>query len=81
MQSYESRIYQMKFWGSRVYEKLGAKCVWQFDINGPQQVSGDFGGQIDATKPWRFKCWFGGWDGDLLIGYSRGSLSMPFKPD
>ena len=20
----------------------------------------------------------GGWDGDLLVGYTRGSLSMPF---
>ena len=24
--------------------------------------------------------WFGGWDGDLLVGYMQGSLGLPFRP-
>jgi hypothetical protein len=75
-----SRIYQLEFWGDRVINKLGFQLEWEFDINGPQSVSGDLGGDVADDQPWRVRLWFGGWDGDLLIGYMRGALSMPFNP-
>lgn len=80
IQGYRTRIYQLEFWGDRVISKLQSKCAWNWDINGPQQVTGDLGGTVAVGVPWTTKFWFGGWDGDLLIGYMRGSLTMPFAP-
>lgn len=78
IQSYKSRIYQLEFWGDRVINKIQAKVIWAYDINGPQQVEGDLGGKVDTTQPWKMSYWFGGWDGDLLLGYMRGTLGVPF---
>lgn len=78
IESYKSRIYQLEHWGDRVISKIQTKVMWQHDINGPQQVEGDLGGRVDTTQPWGVKYWFGGWDGDLLLGYTRGTLSLPF---
>jgi hypothetical protein len=80
IESYKSRIYQLEHWGDRVISKIQTKVIWEYDINGPQQVAGNLGGQVDTTKPWHIKYWFGGWDGDLLLGYMRGTLSVPFTP-
>lgn len=80
IQGYRTRIYQLEFWGDRVISKLQSKCAWNWDINGPQVVTGDLGGSVATGQPWTTKFWFGGWDGDLLIGYMRGSLTMPFAP-
>jgi hypothetical protein len=79
IESYRSRIYQLEHWGDRVISKIQTKVCWQHDINGPQQAEGDFGGRVDTTEPWSVKYWFGGWDGDLLLGYMRGTLSLPFS--
>lgn len=81
IQGYRSRIYQLEFWGDRVISKIQTRVDWQFAINGPQQIVGGLGGQVDAAQPWPIRFWFGGWDGDLLIGYARGVLSLPFLPD
>jgi hypothetical protein len=78
IQSYKSRIYQLEFWGDRVISKIQTKVSWAYDINGPQQVEGDLGGKVDTTQPWKMSYWFGGWDGDLLLGYMRGTLGVPF---
>ncbi len=78
--SYKSRIYQIDFWGDRVSSKLATRVDWDLDVNGPQQATGAFGGTIDVGTPWHTHFWLGGWDGDLLIGYMRGTLSMPFSP-
>lgn len=78
IQSYKSRIYQLEFWGDRVINKIQTKVSWAYDINGPQQVEGDLGGKVDTTQPWKMSYWFGGWDGDLLLGYMRGTLGVPF---
>lgn len=80
IQSYRSRIHQLEFWGDRVIGKLTTRCDWDFAITGPKTVAGDFGGRIDTAADWRTAFWFGGWDGDLLIGYMRGTLSAPFTP-
>lgn len=78
IQTYKSRIYQLEHWGDRVISKIQTRVGWEHDINGPQKVKGDLGGFIDTKTPWHVKYWFGGWDGDLLLGYMRGTLSLPF---
>ena len=75
-----SRIFQLDFWGERILNKMGFQLTWNFEINGPQSVRGDLGGTVDCTQPWPVSLWFGGWDGDLMVGYCRGSLSVPFQP-
>jgi hypothetical protein len=78
IQSYRSRIYQLHHWGNRVISKIQTRVGWEHDINGPQTVEGNLGGTVDTAQPWRVKYWFGGWDGDLLLGYMRGTLAVPF---
>lgn len=80
LEGYRSRIYQIEMWGDRVSDKLQMKAGWQFDNNGEQTVAGALGGTVDTSQPWPMKFWFGGWDGDLMIGYMRGTLSAPFTP-
>lgn len=82
VQTYKSRLHQLEFWGDRVISKLQTRCDWEFTINGPQNVTSTapLGGTIDTAQPWRTAFWFGGWDGDLLVGFMRGTLSMPFVP-
>jgi len=75
-----SRIYQIETWGDRVTSKLSTRVDWQLDFNGPQTVRGEVGGTMITETPWHTRFWFGGWDGDLLIGYVRGTLAAPFVP-
>jgi hypothetical protein len=75
-----SRIFQLETWGDRVINKMGFQLQWDFEINGHKSVEGDLGGTTDEHQPWPVSLWFGGWDGDLMIGYARGSLSIPFQP-
>jgi hypothetical protein len=78
-QEAKSRLYQLEFWGDRVINKLGFLLQWEHDINGLQTVKGDIGGEADENQPWHVRYWFGGWDGDLLLGYMRGALSIPLR--
>ncbi|HWU86396.1 MAG TPA: hypothetical protein VN253_03950 [Kofleriaceae bacterium] len=80
IQGYRSRIFQLERWGDRIINKIQMRVDWAHDINGPQTVTGSLGGTVDTTTPWQFGVWFGGWDGDLLIGYARGTLKVPFQP-
>lgn len=80
IQGYRTRIFQLERWGDRIISKIQTRVDWKHDINGPQAVTGSLGGAVDTTTPWRTELWFGGWDGDLLIGYARGSLKVPFQP-
>ncbi|HYO61332.1 MAG TPA: hypothetical protein VEU29_05485 [Actinomycetota bacterium] len=80
VQEAESRLYQLEFWGDRMINKLGFRLAWEFDVNGPQTAEGDLGGAAATDQPWHVRFWFGGWDGDLLTGYMRGDLSIPFAP-
>jgi hypothetical protein len=86
VQGYRSRIFQLERWGDRIINKIQMRVDWKHDINGPQTVSGSsqvlasLGGTINPSTPWQFGVWFGGWDGDLLIGYARGTLKVPFQP-
>jgi hypothetical protein len=87
IQEATTRLYQLEFWGDRVINKLGFRLEWEFDVNGRQTIVPEgaaaveaLGGRIDTDQPWHVRFWFGGWDGDLLIGYMRGAISMPFRP-
>lgn len=79
-QGYRTRIFQLERWGDRIISKIQMRVDWRHDVNGPQAVIGSLGGVVDTSTPWQFAAWFGGWDGDLLIGYARGSLKVPFQP-
>jgi hypothetical protein len=75
-----SRVHQLEHWGDRIISKVQMRCDWAFSINGPQAAEGDFGGNVVVDQPWQVSYWFGGWDGDLLSGWFRGTLSIPFRP-
>jgi hypothetical protein len=47
---------------------------WDIDING--QVFEETIG-ADRTRPWPLRFWLGGWDGDALCAYVRGSWEIP----
>ncbi len=88
-EQFKSRLYQLEFWGDRVISKLGTQVNWSFKINDPlsyqivnneTQQSNLCGGAIDMKQSWPVEFWFGGWDGDFLTGYMRGSLNVPFTP-
>lgn len=80
IQGYRTRIFQLERWGDRIISKIQTRVNWEHFINGPQTVTGSLGGVVDTSTPWQFAVWFGGWDGDLLIGYARGTLKVPFQP-
>ncbi|HJX26446.1 MAG TPA: hypothetical protein VJ885_00925 [Thermoanaerobaculia bacterium] len=83
LQELRSRIYQIEFWGNRVYNKMAFQLTYEFRINGEQRVDDPQGllqGTVDCDYPWTTTFWFGGWDGDLLVGYMQGSLGLPFRP-
>jgi hypothetical protein len=84
IQTLQSRIYQIEFWGSRVFTKMAFQLTYDFRVNGPQVIEdrkNALKGTADTTHPWPLTFWFGGWDGDLLVGYMQGSLGIPFLPD
>jgi hypothetical protein len=83
-QAFKSRIYQIEEWGDRVINKLGFQANWAHDTNGPQLFTADpklLGGLPVVDQPWTVNYWFGGWDGDLLVGYMGGALNIPFVPN
>ena len=81
-QELTSRIFQIELWGARVWTKLAFQLNYDFRINGEQTVHERVRrlGTADTAHPWHFTCWFGGWDGDLLVGYCKGTLAIPFLP-
>ncbi|HET9821004.1 MAG TPA: hypothetical protein VFQ16_04195 [Burkholderiaceae bacterium] len=80
IQGWKSRTQQLEFWGDRVISKMATRCLWRWTIKGKKTFFGDIGGTVDTTQPWPIEFWMGGWDGDLLIGYMKGTLKLPFTP-
>ena len=71
---------QTEVWQSKVYKLLlGSRFTYQFDIQGPAQIQGDFGVVIDGYSPWPISFWMGAWDNDALSGYMKGCLQVPVK--
>ena len=83
IQAINSRLYQLDVWGGRFLTKLAFQVTYTFNVNGPQSIQDPknlLQGEVDTTQPWPVTFWFGSWDGDLLIGWMEGSLSVPFRP-
>jgi hypothetical protein len=83
IEALRTRIYQLELWGGRFETKLAFQLTYAFNVNGPQTVEdpgGRLGGTVDCSQPWPVAFWFGSWDGDLLLGFMQGSLSVPFRP-
>jgi hypothetical protein len=84
IQAMQSRIFMIEFWGDRFHTKLGFQVTYAFNVNGPQKVHDPknlLGGTVSEGQPWPVTFWMGSWDGDLLVGWMQGSLSVPFRPD
>jgi hypothetical protein len=92
IQNFKTRVFQIESWGNRVTNKLGFLSRWSHRTNGTQNIKVDgqpadcpstietLQGKAIDDQPWSVEYWFGGWDGDLLSGYMRGTLSIPFEP-
>ena len=46
-----------------------------------QDPDGWLAPSIDGASPWRVEFWMGGWDADVLCGFSRGQLRLPTAND
>jgi hypothetical protein len=58
---------------------LGMQCAgWDIDVNGPATVGPlPDGFRCDTSVPWPLRFWMGGWDGDALCAYIKGSWEIP----
>jgi hypothetical protein len=84
IQALDSRIEQIELWGDLFFSKMTFQLAYEFQVNGRQVVEDKknaLRGTADTTHPWPITFWFGGWDGDLLVGYMQGTLGIPFLPD
>lgn len=72
----KTRLYAIEFFGDRIRSRLGLKRIWDFAIS---RASGSVEGLagVDLESPWPISFWMGGFDGDLMMGYMRGSLFLP----
>jgi hypothetical protein len=81
----KTRIWAIDFFSQdqRMESRLGLQAIWDFEIRGKNpDISGAedyFGGMIDIDAYWRTYFWMGGFDGDLMRGYMRGYLEVPFS--
>lgn len=84
--AYKGRLFALEFFteNRRIEGKLGLQACWDFDITGPSKIKGldkTLGVTIAKGKPWHTSFWMGGFDGDVMRGYMRGSLTIPLKAD
>jgi len=88
----ESRIYELaiveQWWnlsqgtpGNRPIDRRAAQLAlqlsgWNIDMNGA--IAANRLG-ADERYPWNISFWMGGWDGDAMCGYVRGTWTIPLK--
>lgn len=85
-QAYSVRVRAIEFFASqsvnrRLETRLPMLARWDFTLRGGQiklEHIDRLGGTIDSSKDWRVRFWMGAFDGDLMRGYLRGTLSVPF---
>ncbi len=83
----KNRLYNINFFssnadGCRLETRLGACAVWDFALKGCNiSVKGEdkLGGRITNDSDWGVRFWMGAFDGDLMRGYMRGTLTVPFE--
>lgn len=71
--------------GNRLGTRLGMLARWDHDLRGSQITLdhvAELGGtiRVEPTDEWRVRFWMGGFDGDTMRGYLRGTLTVPFQP-
>jgi len=88
----ESRIYELgiveQWWNlsqgtpnNRPIDRRAAQLAlqlsgWNIDMNGA--IAANRLG-ADERYPWNISFWMGGWDGDAMCGYVRGTWTIPLK--
>lgn len=79
-----TRIWAINFFSQdqRMESRLGLQAIWDFEIRGEDSdiagAESHFHGKIDTEAYWRTYFWMGGFDGDLMRGFMRGFLDVPF---
>jgi hypothetical protein len=82
-QALHTRLWALTFTDA-FEDRLGLQAEWDHDLVGSQiEVQGEeqLGGRVAGDAPWHVRFWFGGFDGDLMRGYIRGTLTLPFEPN
>ena len=67
--------------GNRPIDRRAAQLAlqlsgWNVDMNGAIEAN-RLG--ADERYPWNISFWMGGWDGDAMCGYVRGTWTIPLK--
>lgn len=60
---------------------LGMQATYtDIALNGTLSVDKepDLGGHVGRSQPWSLTMWWGGYDVDTMLGYTRGTVSIPF---
>jgi hypothetical protein len=58
--------------------RLGLQCIWDHPIRGKDAfVSDELAPFVDVKQDWHTRFWMGGWDGDLLVGWTSGRVDLP----
>ncbi len=82
----KTRIWAIDFFSQdkRMESRLGLQAIWDFEIRGEgadiRGAEAYFRGRIDTIAYWRTYFWMGGFDGDLMRGFMKGYLEVPFSP-
>ncbi len=83
-EAYKGRLFALEFFteNRRIEGKLGLQAVWDFELHGESQLNGieeALGLKFTPDKTWPITFWMGGFDGDVMRGYMRGSLTIPVE--
>ncbi|HVC83172.1 MAG TPA: hypothetical protein VNL35_22000 [Chloroflexota bacterium] len=77
LQEFKTRLYVVEFFGQRLRDHLQLLRIWTFNVDGGSTGIAEGLSGIDLTAPWPITFWIGGFDGDLMLGYLRGTLCLP----
>ena len=82
--AYKGRLFALDFFteNRRIEGKLGLQADWDFEITGKRllnNIEDVLKLHFVPRKPWPIKFWMGGFDGDVMRGYMRGSLTIPVR--
>jgi hypothetical protein len=70
--------------GGGASRMFGARLRYDYELASTPVVEdpdGWLSPSIDAAVPWQVEFWLGGWDADVLCGFSRGQLRLPTPTD
>ena len=61
-----------------IEDRLGLQCIWDHPIRGRDaSVAKPLAPFVDVKHDWHTRFWMGGWDGDLLVGWTAGRIDVP----